>query len=1001
MPRLEICGAIDMKIRTQLLRSTVIAGLVGLTSIALPELVLAQTTTAAPDDKAAEQTAPAPQAASEETEELVVTGSRIRRTAFTSNSPIQVITAEQSTLEGLVDTSEIIQGSSVAGNARQIDNFYTGFVTNGGPGVNTVSLRGLGAQRTLVLLNGRRVGPAGTRGQVGAVDLNTIPSKLIERIEVLKDGASSVYGSDAVAGVVNVITRRNLDGGEAEVYVNRSAEGGGDQYQLDLSQGWIFDRGYANIGADYYKRQALLFGDRSYFSCPQDYVFDASTGIRLDLIDPATGSFKCQNLLSGRVDNMSTGRNYIYNRAAIAGGGIGKTDLAGFTRVGANFPGNTADTRASGALNPTNDPRLQSRTAISPVERYTLTANGSFDLTASTELYAELMFNRRESSQRNWRQLFPTVHFNNPNNPFRVGNPNGYAPGYARSIILLPSDGNQTVDYHRVVLGAKGPLPDLGVLKGWDWEIYGQYSKSKGKYGGNFFYNDRVLATTDAAACNVALLKSASTCPTGGVNYFRQNTVETGQFSPEEAAFLFGYETGKTDYTQQLIEGSLSGSLLTLPAGNVAAAVGFHLRKEEIDDNPGEQAKASNSWGLTSAGRTAGSDTIKEAFVELEVPVFKGLPVAESLTLNLSGRYSDYKSYGASSTYKVGVNWQVLPSVRLRVSDGTSFRAPALYELYLANQTSFLGQSSIDPCLKWGDDPSTVISTNCAKQGIPRDYNAVGTASALIITGGGKDILDSETAKSKNFGLVLTPSFINLNIAVDYFDIEINDQVAQFGAGNILLACYGQPNFPNNDFCSLFKRDTNPSSTTPWMITSVNNNYVNIQKQSQRGIDLTTRFIHQFTDSKLTIDSQFSWILDWTTQLLSKAEIENNGLVGSPDFNGDVDLRLEKGDWTYYWGMDVVAKSSDTGYYGKDVYANYRGTGVAAYYKQAAEFQVTHNVSVRKKFDKWTAQVGIQNLFDEQPPYISSGTTRVGNVSLGSSYDAVGRRMFVNIARRW
>lgn len=991
-----------MKIRTQLLRSTIIAGLVGLTSIASPELVLAQTTTAATDDKATEQTATTPQAAPDETEELVVTGSRIRRTAFTSNSPLQLITAEQSTLEGLVDTTEIIQGSSIAGNARQIDNFYTGFVTNGGSGINTISIRGLGELRTLVLLNGRRVGPAGTRGQVGAVDLNVLPSGLIDRIELLKDGASSIYGSDAVAGVVNIITKKNLDGGEAEVYTNLNQEGGGEQYQFDISQGWTFDRGYLNLGASFFQLKPLRYSDRDYFSCPQDYVFDASTGVRLDLIDPVTGGFKCQGTLAGRVDNQSTSRYYVYNDSAIAGGGIGKTDLAGLTRVGAVFTGNPADTRASLALNPTTDPRLRSRTAISPVERTTFTANGSFDLTATTELYAELMLNRRESSQSNWRQLFPTIHFNNPNNIFRVGNPKGYAPGFGRSIILLPFDSAQTVNYSRLVVGAKGTVPDIGFLKGWDWDLVGQYAKSDGEYGSDFIYNDRVLATTGATACNVALLTSATACPAGGVDYFRRSAVETGTFSPEEAAFLFGYETGQTDYTHQFIEATVSGSLFSLPAGNFGAAIGVQFRKEEIDDKPGEQARTSNSWGLTSAGRTAGSDTIKEVFAELEVPIFKGLPIAESLTLNFSSRYSDYESYGGNSTYKVGLNWQVLPSIRLRISDGTSFRAPSLYELYLANQSSFLGQSSIDPCIKWGENESSLTAANCAKDGIPPDYSALGTGSATIFTGGGKDNLKAETASSRNIGVIFTPSFVNLNIAIDYFDLMVENQVDQFGAGNIVTACYALPNFPNNDACSLFQRDRDPKSPSRWSILSVKNNYINIQKQAQRGLDLTTRFVHEFTDSKLTIDSEFSWILDWTTAYTTKAEIERNGRLAFPDFNGEINVRLDKGDWTYFWGMDFVGKSSETGYYEQDIYTSYRSTLVPYYSKQFAEFQVTHNASIRKKFDKWTAQIGVQNLFDERPPFISTGgPARVGNTALTSSYDSIGRRMFVNIGRRW
>jgi iron complex outermembrane receptor protein len=146
-------------------------------------------------------------AAAGEVEEIVVTGSRIRRDEFTSASPVQVIDMEMSTLAGLIDTTEILQGSTVAANSSQINNLLGGFVVNGGPGVNTLDLRGLGANKTLVLLNGRRLNPAGTRGTVAAVDLNTLPASVIQRVEILKDGASSVYGSDAVTGVVNIITR--------------------------------------------------------------------------------------------------------------------------------------------------------------------------------------------------------------------------------------------------------------------------------------------------------------------------------------------------------------------------------------------------------------------------------------------------------------------------------------------------------------------------------------------------------------------------------------------------------------------------------------------------------------------------------------------------------------------------------------------------------------------------------------------------------------------------
>jgi iron complex outermembrane receptor protein len=982
-----------MSSKSVFFRTTILTGLVGLMVSAGPSLSWAQE--ADQPQKATAQAAPEP------VEELVVTGSRIRRSEFASASPIQVIETESSTLAGTTNTAQMIQGATVAANSTQINNFFTGFVVNGGPGVKTVSLRGLGTQRTLVLLNGKRLGPAGTRGQVGGVDLNTIPYTLIQRTEILKDGASAVYGSDAVGGVVNFITKKNIDGAEARVQFLGPIEGGNEQMSADYIYGKVLSKGYFNVGLAFEKEQALRFNERDFLSCPQDYVFDPSTGLRLDLIDPATGKFKCQNTLSGRVDNLSNGRSYVYDSTAVAGGGVSGTDLAGLKRVGGVFAGKPDITRASAALQPTNDPKLGQRMAISPTTNYTVFGSAAYDLTPRIQAYGDILASRRESSQESFRQLFPTVHFSNPNNPFRVGNPNGYAQGFARSIVLLPSNGEQTVDYYRAVGGFKGQLPDIGFLKGWDWDVYAQYSKSHGEYGGTFIYNDRVNATTGAVACNVALLTTATACPTGGVNYFRPSTVNTGMFTPEEAAFLLGYETGSTDYTQQYIEGSISGSLFSLPAGAVKSAIGVHLRKEEIDDQPGAQAAASNLWGSTSAGRTAGTDTVKELFGEVEVPLLKGTPLAESLSLNLSGRFSDYDSYGTNSTYKAGVNWQVIPSIRLRYSQGTSFRAPALYELYLGNQTGFLGQTSIDPCINYGESDNPIIKANCASQGIPADYTAAGTSSALITTGGGAGLLDPETAKSKTVGIVWSPSFSTLRVAVDYFDIKVEDQVARFGSDNILGACYAAADFPNNPLCSLFNRDLNPTSTSRFAITAVNDSYINIAQQDQRGLDLTVNYERRFDAFKLGIESRATWIFDWNFKLFGQDSQRYIGYLGSPDFNGYTDLRVDKGDWTYFWNMRYVSKTSDSDYYGTDIYSSYRSTGQRYFAKQQSEMQVVHSLSVRRKYDKWSWLVGVRNIFDEQPPILSTGTTRVGNAALNTSYDWTGRAVNVVFTRSW
>src|SRR5262245_59514116 len=226
---------------------------------------IAQSTTPPPADEAKPE--------EKKVERVVVTGSRLKKNEFTSSAPIQVITREETTLEGLNDTSDILQGSTLAAGSQQINNTFGGFVTQGGPGANTLSLRGLGAQRTLDLINGRRVAPAGTRGQTGQADLNTIPESMIDRIEILKDGASSIYGSDAVAGVVNVITRKNYDGITVSAQTNQAFESAGSTYQIDGLWGETFDRGHFMIDLEYYRRDPLRLGDRyELFGCAQDRV---------------------------------------------------------------------------------------------------------------------------------------------------------------------------------------------------------------------------------------------------------------------------------------------------------------------------------------------------------------------------------------------------------------------------------------------------------------------------------------------------------------------------------------------------------------------------------------------------------------------------------------------------------------------------------------------------------------------------------------------------------
>jgi len=1003
--------------RKTLLATTVIAGL----AVMAPSLAMAQSQSQTQQSQREEEAT--------QVDEVVVTGSRIRRNEYTSTQPVQIITSEQAALEGLADTTEILQSASAANNATQINNFFTGFVTTGGPGVNTISLRGLGEQRTLVLVNGRRVGPAGVRGTVGPTDLNTIPSSQIERVEILTDGASSIYGSDAVAGVINIITKTNQDGGNVEFYTNQPFESGGAEYRINGSYGKTFDRGYITAGVDYYERKELLFGDRDYFQCPQERNFlDENLTIRGDVVDPTTGTYKCTDTLQGilRTQQATAGiaraGDYIFSSTAVAGGGYTNCDIPGFHLV-AGGTGACSITalptdvrRAATAEYPLHSDRYDSRTAISPVKRTSVSLFGGYDLTPNIEMFGELLYNKRESEQHSWRQLFPATSPMHTLNPFG-GDCNGtsaIACHYVTPVALVNSDNDQEVEYWRGVGGFRGDF-QFGN-RTWDWELSGQYSRSKGTYGGNFFYNDRVEAAAGLLAwfgedlegnegpyrdddfvaagnCDLFILKTAAACPTGGVNWYSQNLIENGQLTPEEEAFLLGYETGTTIYEHSYVEGVISGDLFNLPAGPVGAALGFHIRKEEIDDNPGEQQRNGNLWGQTAAGRTTGSDTVKELFGELEIPVLRNLPLVNELSINASGRLSDYDSYGESSTYKLGLNWAITPEYRFRASYGTSFRAPALYELFLANQTSFLGQASVDPCINWGLSTNDVLRTNCASQGIPDDYGAAGSSSALITTGGGLGILEPETAKATSIGFIWTPSFIDLNIAIDYWKIQVNDQVDQFGAGNIAAGCYTSERFPDEALCQLFTRDLNPSSTSYLQITAVNDSYVNISQQQNEGIDLNIRYTREFSFGDLVLNGRASYILDWTQQTFGdSAPTQIESRIGYPELNGQVSARFDRGDWTGFYSIDFVGETDNAPFFA--VPGN-TGTylGQPVWFERSTPFYMSHNMSIRRRFDDLTVQLGVRNLFDENPPLVSasSGSSRIGNTPLTSQYDWQGR----------
>ena len=983
-------------------------------------------------------------------EEIVVTGSRIRRSEFNAAQPLTILTTDAAELRGQVNIAQILQTSPVGATAQQINDNFTGFVTTGGGGANTISLRGLGAQRTLVLINGRRAGPAGVGGTVGPFDLNNIPSSFVDRIEILQGGASAVYGSDAVAGVVNVFTKADSEQWNIEAFASVPEQSGGEEYRASISKGVHFDRGRMNFGAEYYKNEGIRFKDRDYLNCPVDYVSDPATRQRLDLVDPTTGTYKCFNTLTAIY--LVGANRYIYDPTATANG----FDLNGYRRVnasvatlngdidpttpgvqpiyarlvpecaGQNSPTNVtascsaarlAYARADQTIQPTDSPLQGYRHARSPNERKTLFFTGNYNLTDTLEAYTELNYIRRESEQRSIRQLGPTISAANPTNPFNVANNPAYnngpfgprAAAAAVPVFVLPVTRSQEVDYYRGVLGIKGKLPEsLPLVGSWDWDIYGQYSKSSGAYGQEFIYADRLAAVSGAARCNQALVTISANLPNANcpanINLFKPATVVSSVLTAEEYAFLNGYETGHTDYIHQYVEGSITGDLFHLPAGPLGVAAGFQIRKEELNDQPGAMSQAANYSGSSASAASKGDDTIKELFGEVRIPLLRDLPWAYRAELELSGRISDYKSYGTSKTYRLNGTWNITPEVAVRASKGTNFRAPALYELYLGRSTSFQNQNT-DPCFQYGSDPAVTTrqAANCAALGIGPNSTFGGAGSYTIFAEGGLGRLRAETSDTWSAGLVYTPTWANLSVSLDYSEVQIFNQVQRFGAVNILNECLDSTTFPNDPYCALVTRDLDPASATFGAVNTVSDSYLNVSKQWNHALDLNLAYVRDLPKDlgKVTLTGQFTWILEWYTQLTAETDpTQNQGFTGFPDFAGNVGLRWDYNDWTVSWNTQMVGKTSDVddviSGFGTDIIA-YRDQPGGAYAKREIEFHAQHDLSVRRRFGgDLEITAGVNNLFDEQPPYISTGgVTRFSNLRLTSQYDVVGRRFFV------
>lgn len=975
------------------------AGLAALSFVAFASPAYSQDEDTEPDTQAEEE------ADTNIGEAIVVTGSRIRRGAFSGAEPITVISSEEITLAGFNSATEALQSSTITQGGGQINDYYSGFVTDGGPGANTIGLRNLDPSRTLVLLNGHRLSPAGSRGSVGSADLNVLPTAILDRVEVLKAGASSVYGSDAVAGVINIITDDQFDGFTVEAQTNVPEEGDGITSRLAGTFGYSSDRFRVIGSVEYYKREGLRLNERDWANCPIEGLLDGEGGGRGsgDYIDPTTGEAKCFTIFNGGVTINTLGLPETEGVDRDTG------ELGTFTRFvpsdnTSTFPGYSG----VGLYNRDSyDPESQEEYLISPAEIYTGFLQAGYDIgvLGDAEAYIELLGNQRKSSSVSYRQLSLDYIQGSPLLPESIRDgvflsPNETSSGNNVAARAFTGFGllenKEQVDFVRLAGGLRGDF----AFDGWRYDLYVSKSFSDATYESESFLTDRIANSLDVVDNGDGTFSCATQADVNCVAAPELSAdVLAGNYSDEYRDYIVDNTVGTTKFRETIYSFTVDGPVTELPGGQAQLALGVEYRTNSIDDQPSEDSVNGNLYNLTSSAPTVGSDSVWETFGEVYLPLLSDVPGVHRLNLTASGRYTDYESYGGDFTYKVAAEWAPLRGIAFRGSYGTSYRAPALFEQFLGATSGFLASTN-DPCSLYLESTDAFVATNCAAEGFADDFQQ-NSAVEVITVGGAETGLAAETSTNLNLGVVIDPllpeSLGSFTVALDYFDIKISDGVARIGAINILDLCYNSANFDlDSGFCTFVERDASNALT-------VRDSYINLATDIRRGFELNVRYSNDIGPGTLTFNALVTKYEEQSGRLFeTDALVDLNNSLNNPEWVGDFNLSYAIDNVTVRYGLEWIGAITGTNeYYATDTTTGEINEATLEVLEDFYDLNVgdyfIHDLSVQFNAGDFQLTAGVQNLLDREPPEVTAGVyNTVVNSPLYSGYDYRGRTFFVN-----
>ncbi len=970
---------------------------------------------------------PGPSAADTTAADIIVTGSRISRRDYQSDSPISTVSSAQLASAGQPSLDRAIgqlPQFSAAQGASEVGDVQGGLGFSGGQSYS--DLRGLGPNRSLVLLDGRRLMPSSPEG---AIDLNTIPTPMIESVEVITGGASATYGSDAVAGVVNFKLRQKFSGVELFAQNGITTLGDGATHQISGIVGHNFaeGRGNAVLAFEYSDRDLIEGSSRPFFA-----------NIR-QLARPAEGIIGAGNFGGGAPTITSVN--------AVLAGYPGTTPIAGSGTyrgaIGVNTDG-TLFTSAAGANCAQNYKGVggvkganisanctTAQVALGqyfgvqvPLTKYNVFARMNYEVADHVTVYGQLNFMHSSAiDQTGPGSSKPSLPLIVPqNNPFVAGNAAlqnilaSITPRPTGDIIvtkLLSAFGNRVetfkYDVYQGVAGVRGEIPGTRI----NYDLYGSYGRSR-------FVNDNFGDVSRAAVTTVLNGTANYTGPAGTCVGYAWNPLGNNPLSAACLDYTRRNDHSTNTMTQKVVEGTLEGPILNLPAGELRFAAGGDYRETDFIFRPDATLVNNDSLSYGSINSASGKQSVYEAYGELLVPILHDKPFFKDLSLDLGYRYSHYNQSGGNNTYKIDGTWQPANPIRFRGSYSRAIRAPSLANLY--GPTS-VGQVNIgtppgagDPCgvgsvFRSGANASQVQAL-CIAQGVPSALYPTYTYGVASVAGsdGSNPNLVPEKATTYSFGGVITPKFAgalfhNLNLSVDYYNIKITGAIGSLLLTDILPRCFNSDGASNpgyslaNPYCQRVTRD--PATG---VILLGQQGLFNFATYTVDGID--TQLDWKFGLDALGL-SPSAGALQFDTTVAYLRTYKVAGLLGSPTLNyaGSAGFGGVGGGITHPTWKANTSVTYSTGPFSitgrwrfidkmihSDKVANAASTtpGVPAY----SYFDANLQFVIEKRF---TLGAGLNNITDKAPPFISAAPLTTD----AATYDVVGRSFYVSVKAKF